>query len=342
MAPAQLNERPRQGASHKRWPADTFPLERLPWVVLRNLWDVSLPTKPRVVTIQTHPKARLFPPNRTSLWPNELRLLQIRAAPRGKITFSSRHQGSLFHASPDFRRHLLRQIPSIFREDSEHGLINANLALDTIHFGPHFEIWQIEAFAFAIGEEKAALIQTLALECESVNIFSAYMMYRAWKICKFFENLKKLILIPYQEEDEDSDRYGAEELKIIKRKDHWRYYKVRPHGSDRVNMREKQTVEEIEQFCQSLLQRDRREDETIPQVVRDMTDWKGPEIIIRRIVSENYSKEDDEDGDGSYEEYQMYGDEEDERDKDEDGENEEEEDTEEAGNMDRLAKRHKS
>lgn len=81
-------------------------------------------------------------------------------------------------------------------------LISANLATNIIHFGPYFELGQLKAFAKAIGLEKAKQVRTLALEYRvdyDDPIFETYYtLRRVLRICSLFEQVKKLIIVPYR------------------------------------------------------------------------------------------------------------------------------------------------
>jgi hypothetical protein len=130
-----------------------------------------------------------------------------------------RPQASLFYASYMSRTLLLKQIPSLFSQGCGYPLISANLSVDTIHFGPHFEMWQLRAFASAIGPDKTKHVRFLALEYQVkikkvISDAYEYALSHGLEIFQLFENLEKLTFIPH-DPGNGSENIKSRKLKIV-------------------------------------------------------------------------------------------------------------------------------
>jgi len=131
------------------------------------------------------------------------------------VEFSCRAgNAGLLSANLESKQALLKSRKYLFpEEDAFYPVIYANLENDIIHFGPDFEFWHVAAFTHAIGSDKAKQIKAIALEYEvKPGMKRTEISSRAFRICKMFENLQKLILIAHQKDFGSDTIFGVKDV----------------------------------------------------------------------------------------------------------------------------------
>jgi hypothetical protein len=104
----------------------------------------------------------------------------------------------LAHICFEAREVYLMKYKPLFGERKGHPIIYADLERDAVRFGPHFEMWHLQAFTSSVD---ATRIRRLILEYDhSLIQLSALQMGHALrnilKICLLFPKLKRLIFLP--------------------------------------------------------------------------------------------------------------------------------------------------
>jgi hypothetical protein len=192
----------------------------LPAELRIQVWNHAIPNEPRIISIGPSPGA----PDESDFYAD----LELEDPPPHVAFFDRKIQQpstDIINACCEARELVLKKHEPLFPQDMDYPLISANLATDIIHFGPHFELWQLKAFAKAIGPEKAKQIRTLALEYRvdyHDPIFATcYALRRALRIRLLFEQVEKLILIPHGP-GEGLERKGGWNFEdIIPEPGHW-------------------------------------------------------------------------------------------------------------------------
>ena len=141
-------------------------------------------------------------------------------------------QLELLHTNHQSRLMVLKLGPRLFPNQLGYPLVSVNLEIDTIHFGPEFEMWKLQSFASAIGPEKVKQIRFLALEYEVIILQNFGDSWKkavgnAIEICLLFENLENLTFIAHCAGD-GSDRIKSKILEIVQ----WKQRGSNGHGED--------------------------------------------------------------------------------------------------------------